>query len=216
MERRLRTLAPVAPDIRPPPPLAPGEAVAIAARHHRSGSDGSPLAVPPPLLPRSHHWQPGGSSSSTSISSPILSLSSPLSSPARLSKRGGNGGGSARSNTSGHNGNGNGNNNNNTAVACDPCRKRKCKCDGAKPCCGSCGYRGAGGECKYTGEQSGRARAIRLDKRNADLERENDRLRHLYRLLGEMPETEAREVLRRVRAAEDPLAVLNYIRDQKV
>lgn len=127
MERRLRTLAPVAPDIRPPPPLAPGEAVAIAARHHRSGSDGSPLAVPPPLLPRSHHWQPGGSSSSTSISSPILSLSSPLSSPARLSKRGGNGGGSARSNTSGHNGNGNGNNNNNTAVACDPCRKRKCK-----------------------------------------------------------------------------------------
>lgn len=129
MERRLRTLAPVAPDIRPPPPFAPGEAVAIAARHHRSGSDGSPLAVPPPLLPRSHHWQPGGSSSSTSISSPILSLSSPLSSPARLSKRGGNGGGSARSNTSAHNsnGNGNGNNNNNTAVACDPCRKRKCK-----------------------------------------------------------------------------------------
>ncbi|EMR72060.1 hypothetical protein UCREL1_897 [Eutypa lata UCREL1] len=55
-------------------------------------------------------------------------------------------------------------------------------------------------------QQSGRARAIRLDKRNADLERENDRLRHLYRLLGEMPETEAREVLRRVRAAEDPLA----------
>lgn len=61
-------------------------------------------------------------------------------------------------------------------------------------------------------QQSGRARAIRLDKRNADLERENDRLRHLYRLLGEMPETEAREVLRRVRAAEDPLAVLNYSR----
>ncbi|KAK7755840.1 hypothetical protein SLS62_002126 [Diatrype stigma] len=63
----------------------------------------------------------------------------------------------------------------------------------------------------FVAQQSGRGRAIRLDRRNADLEHENDRLRCLYRLLGELPESEACEVLRRVRTAEDPLLVLNHI-----
>ncbi|RYP12106.1 hypothetical protein DL765_007475 [Monosporascus sp. GIB2] len=100
-----------------------------------------------------------------------------------------------------------------TIVACDPCRKRKCKCDGEKSGCGPCSRRN--NECTYSEEKTGRADIMRLRKLIADLQMENGQLRELYRLFGELSNNEVHEVLKRIRSAEEPVAILGYIKELK-
>lgn len=82
------------------------------------------------------------------------------------------------------------------------------QCDGKRPCvrCSSKGF-----ECEYeVAEDSSRVSALK--RANTQLREENAELKELYGFLRKRPKLEACEILNRVRASDDPIAVLHFIR----
>ncbi|KAM0816674.1 hypothetical protein AB5N19_02476 [Seiridium cardinale] len=79
------------------------------------------------------------------------------------------------------------------AVACNLCRSKKTRCDGARPVCGLCQKRGAV-KCSYS------------DKRDA-----NDETREIMELLKSEPESVAIDILKILRSNHDPTTVLSLV-----
>ncbi|PFH61397.1 hypothetical protein XA68_17449 [Ophiocordyceps unilateralis] len=96
-------------------------------------------------------------------------------------------------------------------VACEHCRSRKVRCDGKRPSCTPCQTRRT--LCVYPPEES-TAAGIALLKNRADLlKQENVTLLNFFRSLGELPKHEAADILAKIRATEDPMAILRLARD---
>ncbi|KAJ1323970.1 transcriptional regulatory protein GAL4 [Microdochium nivale] len=93
------------------------------------------------------------------------------------------------------------------AGACEPCRRRKTKCDGARPVCGKCAARKI--ECVYIAHLTPRLLRRRLD----DVEEELHSHRELFWLMQSRPEEDAYEIFRRVRRGHDVDALLRHVRD---
>lgn len=96
--------------------------------------------------------------------------------------------------------------------ACEPCRKRKEKCDGQRPTCKACTRREV--PCAYA---HSRYKHNTLDlegfKQQCEaLQNENQQLRDLYILLCKIPDTEAQDLLAQIRGMRDPFATLNHAR----
>lgn len=90
-------------------------------------------------------------------------------------------------------------------VACESCRKRKSRCNGGKPVCEMCARRGVKA-CSYADGDG-------LKQENFELKVENEQLHDLLNRIRTLSEKEAQEVFTRLRTAEDPLAVLGFIKD---
>lgn len=94
----------------------------------------------------------------------------------------------------------------NTLVACDQCRKKKCKCDGRRPVCLAC--EATNRACRYDAEPDA-PRSVTLKRKYDLLEEETAKLRELYALLKSRPEPEAMVVFQRLRMARDLPTVLD-------
>ncbi|KAF4979223.1 hypothetical protein FZEAL_4532 [Fusarium zealandicum] len=90
-------------------------------------------------------------------------------------------------------------------VACEPCRKRKERCNGERPVCSACTKKET--PCIYTFD--GRDE-VAFHLSHESLQTENERWRELYSLLRRLPETQARQAFARIRDADDPITVLNF------
>ncbi|KAF4511812.1 hypothetical protein G6O67_001020 [Ophiocordyceps sinensis] len=86
-----------------------------------------------------------------------------------------------------------------TLVACDGCRRRRVKC------------LRKGDECVYVAGE-GETVLLSLKKRHGALEGEHGKYKELLTLLRDKPDSEAYEILRRIRNADEPLLVLDEIR----
>ena len=101
------------------------------------------------------------------------------------------------------------------ANACQTCRKRKVKCDGKQPVCAFCARKRL--NCEYAmAEGGGGALSFRLYKQSSALQDKNQKLRELYSLLQQLPEVEARDVFHRIRVNDDPLSVLQHVREARL
>ncbi|KAK5117007.1 hypothetical protein LTR62_006728 [Meristemomyces frigidus] len=98
--------------------------------------------------------------------------------------------------------------------ACSACRKRKSRCDGARPACGRCVTLHT--ECLYEAEE-GESRWSALRRRNQILESERAETRELISYLQTRPEAEAREIFQRIRGGtyEDLFGVLRHVRQDE-
>ncbi|KAI5459475.1 hypothetical protein BGZ63DRAFT_466108 [Mariannaea sp. PMI_226] len=100
-----------------------------------------------------------------------------------------------------------------TAVACEPCRKKKAKCDGLRPACDRCVHNGI--RCCYS-TGIGESRTVALKKQNAELKDELSQLKELLNLLRTRPLDDAAEILNRIRIINDPIAVLQSVRQAEI
>ncbi|KAH7108837.1 hypothetical protein B0J11DRAFT_239907 [Dendryphion nanum] len=86
-----------------------------------------------------------------------------------------------------------------TFVACNECRARKTKCNGERPKCSACISNTSVCQYEETQNHQAKKRAQASDK--------------LLEMMKSLPETDAIEVFRRVRAGVDPRIIINQARD---
>ncbi|OIW24763.1 hypothetical protein CONLIGDRAFT_648885 [Coniochaeta ligniaria NRRL 30616] len=97
-----------------------------------------------------------------------------------------------------------------TIVACENCRAKRTKCDGARPKCSRCVRLGT--DCEYDAgpdETRSIARKRKYDEMKSDL----SDMQELYEYLRSRPLVEVAEVIRRIRSNTDPCKVLSLVRD---
>ncbi|KAK7911499.1 hypothetical protein PG985_013980 [Apiospora marii] len=94
-----------------------------------------------------------------------------------------------------------------TEVACQGCRTRKSKCDGASPQCATCVKRGT--ECIYPGVENPQA----LRRKYQEVELLLRSHQELYDMIQNKSEEEGFEIVRRIRRGHDVYAILDHIRD---
>ncbi|KAF5007709.1 hypothetical protein FDECE_5957 [Fusarium decemcellulare] len=101
-----------------------------------------------------------------------------------------------------------------TLVACEPCRKKKAKVSTVDlPACDRCANHGLA--CGYrlrTGETS----AVALRRENAELSAELAQLRELFSLLRTRAPEDAAVILDRIRTTNDPISVLQFVRQADI
>ncbi|EMD69258.1 hypothetical protein COCSADRAFT_130800 [Bipolaris sorokiniana ND90Pr] len=90
--------------------------------------------------------------------------------------------------------------------ACEPCRISKTKCTSEKPTCRACLERNT--VCRYVETEARQAK-----RKYEDLRREQSAHEELIRLMQTLPEQDAFELFKRVRARGDVSAILNHVRD---
>ncbi|KAK8029589.1 hypothetical protein PG993_010880 [Apiospora rasikravindrae] len=94
-----------------------------------------------------------------------------------------------------------------TEVACQCCRTRKSKCDGATPQCATCVKRGT--DCIYPGVENQQT----LRRRYQEMELLLRSHQELYDVIQNRSEEEGFEIVRRIRRGHDVDAILDHIRD---
>ena len=99
-------------------------------------------------------------------------------------------------------------------VACELCRKRKLRCDGQRPGCTPC--RDRRNVCVYRPDEPSKELTAEFNAQLDTLKQENLQLRQLYTLLGKLPRVEVNEVLARMHATSDPIAMLRFARELSV
>jgi hypothetical protein len=87
------------------------------------------------------------------------------------------------------------------------------QCDGQRPVCSRCIKRGVI-NCSY--DTGGESRLQALKKKHLSLEEENAQLKELYSLLRERKEDDAWEIFKRIRNTEDPLAILQFVKEADI
>ncbi|KAM0713463.1 hypothetical protein Q7P37_010425 [Cladosporium fusiforme] len=87
-----------------------------------------------------------------------------------------------------------------TIVACNRCRTRKSKCDGVRPACSSCVQRGD--DCEYTAEPDAFP-SVAMKRRYEMLQQQNDEREQLLHHLRTATESDAQEMLQKLRLGED-------------
>ncbi|KAJ9129810.1 hypothetical protein NKR23_g12454 [Pleurostoma richardsiae] len=99
------------------------------------------------------------------------------------------------------------------SAACEPCRKKKVKCDGRRPICGHCRRRGY--ECDYRTDPTETHGAAHRRK-SIQLERKCDMYEELLGVLRTGEETEVMELLRRIRAGHSVEHIIAAIREGRL
>jgi hypothetical protein len=84
------------------------------------------------------------------------------------------------------------------------------QCDAQRPACGRCVTNSL--ECEYEVEETAVSRFSAMKARNTTLQRENNQLKELYSFLRNRPEAEAQEIFNRIRASDDPISVLQFVK----
>ncbi|KAF5234649.1 hypothetical protein FANTH_12001 [Fusarium anthophilum] len=92
------------------------------------------------------------------------------------------------------------------AVACEGCRRKKAKCDGRKPTCSRCFSKSEA--CSYETPSV----PVAVQKKYDILLVENQQYRELFDAINKKPECEAQEIFNRLRSSDQPLAVLESMR----
>lgn len=95
-------------------------------------------------------------------------------------------------------------------LACQRCRTRKGKCDGARPACWSCSSKGV--QCEYDDDPNTTPHA-NLKREYHRLEQQQQNLLELYGMLKDRPEQEAIVILQRLRAGADIHSLLTFIKE---
>lgn len=97
-----------------------------------------------------------------------------------------------------------------TSLACQRCRSKKIKCDGARPTCNSCLSKKA--ECQFNDdpETTPHASLVREYRR---LEEDYKELLELYGMMRERPESDASIIFQRLRAGDDVRSVLSLVKE---
>ncbi|KAL0932433.1 C6 transcription factor [Colletotrichum truncatum] len=97
----------------------------------------------------------------------------------------------------------------NVWVACESCRQRKTKkCSADRPKCTNCMSRGF--DCRYTADPN-ESRSASLKRRYDELERQNDCLNEFFCAIRSMPESQAYDVVRRIRSGASAEDVLSQV-----
>ncbi|KAL3601798.1 hypothetical protein FPOAC2_06072 [Fusarium poae] len=96
------------------------------------------------------------------------------------------------------------------AVACEGCRRKKAKCDGRRPTCGRCSSKME--SCLYESPPL----PFAVKKKCDTLMLENQQYRELFNAIHERPDCEAQEIFNRIRASNEPLSVLEAIKQAEV
>ncbi|KAF4454241.1 hypothetical protein F53441_3241 [Fusarium austroafricanum] len=96
------------------------------------------------------------------------------------------------------------------AVACEGCRRKKAKCDGRKPTCSRCSFKSEA--CSYEPPPV----PVAVKKKYDSLIIENQQYRELFDAIQKKPDCEAQEIFNRLRASNQPLNVLESIRQAEV
>ncbi|KAF2624882.1 hypothetical protein BU25DRAFT_347202 [Macroventuria anomochaeta] len=92
------------------------------------------------------------------------------------------------------------------AQACEACRLYKTKCSGERPTCAACLTRMA--TCRYVESEARQAK-----RKYEDLRKKQSTHEELLSLMRMLPEQDALDLFRRVRAGEDAGSILSYTRD---
>lgn len=101
-----------------------------------------------------------------------------------------------------------------TRIACDPCRRKKSKCDGRRPVCSTCASAGLH-ECDYDGEPD-LTRTAALKKKYEQLQHRLQLFEELFHLLSLRSDDESVEIIRRMRTANldsDLEDLVRFIKD---
>jgi len=93
-------------------------------------------------------------------------------------------------------------------AACEPCRKRKTKCDGFRPC-GTCESRSK--ECVYETSFSSETRVQAIKRRLSELQEHKSAFEQVYELLQERPDKEVSVIIRRIRTGTVPEVILRQV-----
>ncbi|KAG4255551.1 hypothetical protein FPRO04_08496 [Fusarium proliferatum] len=96
------------------------------------------------------------------------------------------------------------------AVACEGCRRKKAKCDGRKPTCSRCFSKSEA--CSYETPSV----PVAVQKKYDILLVENQQYRELFDAINKKSECEAQELFNRLRSSDQPLAVLESMRQAEV
>ncbi|KIW07185.1 hypothetical protein, variant [Verruconis gallopava] len=91
------------------------------------------------------------------------------------------------------------------AVACLPCQKRKCRCDGKRPVCSTCVTRGK--DCEYNIDE-GMSRVAHLKEKNKTLEETSKELQAVIEILRKGSDSDAAAVLARLRVGHSIASIL--------
>ncbi|KAM0359918.1 hypothetical protein HYE67_001856 [Fusarium culmorum] len=96
------------------------------------------------------------------------------------------------------------------AVACEGCRRKKAKCDGRRPTCSRCSSKME--SCLYEAPPVPQA----IKKKCETLMLENQQYRELFSAIHDRPDYEAQEIYNRIRKSNEPLSVLEAIKEAEV
>ncbi|KAK3301844.1 uncharacterized protein B0T15DRAFT_563508 [Chaetomium strumarium] len=98
-----------------------------------------------------------------------------------------------------------------STVACETCRKRKVKCNAARPTCSYCVS--AGVNCMYVTRSASETHAQALKRKLSEVHDRETTFRQIFEHLRDRPETEVGEIVKRIRNGTEPEQILRYIRD---
>jgi len=98
-----------------------------------------------------------------------------------------------------------------TRVACEACRRRRTKCSGDRPKCAACVRNSSG--CTYQSLSVTETNSQAVKRRLKEIEDENDIFKELYEHLKTGPESQAHEIVRRIRMGDDAGAIVRQIQD---
>ncbi|AEO69771.1 uncharacterized protein THITE_2032143, partial [Thermothielavioides terrestris NRRL 8126] len=95
-------------------------------------------------------------------------------------------------------------------AACETCRKRRVKCNAARPCsyCASAGI-----NCVYTTSSATETHFQALKRRYSEAHERESTFREIWEHLRDRPLKEAEEILKRIRLGSQPESVLRFVRE---
>lgn len=98
-----------------------------------------------------------------------------------------------------------------TRVACGTCRRRRTKCSGDRPKCAACVRNRS--ECTYQSLSPAETNSQVLKRRLREMEAENNIFKELYQHLNTGPESQAHEIVRRMRMGLDMDSIVRQSQD---
>ncbi|KAK0729242.1 hypothetical protein B0T21DRAFT_291956 [Apiosordaria backusii] len=96
-----------------------------------------------------------------------------------------------------------------TTAACRACRKRKSKCDGARPTCSVCRDRKT--KCEFDTIAASETHTQALKRKYVELQQQKTTFEQIYEVLRSRPEKEAEEIFQRIRRGADATAILRHV-----
>ncbi|KAK0673333.1 putative nitrogen assimilation transcription factor [Cercophora samala] len=96
-----------------------------------------------------------------------------------------------------------------TTAACRACRKRKSKCDGARPTCSVCRDRKT--KCEFDTIAATETHTQALKRKYTELQQQKTTFEQIYEVLRSRPEKEAEEIFQRIRRGADANSILRHV-----
>ncbi|PWI65209.1 hypothetical protein PCL_07259 [Purpureocillium lilacinum] len=96
-----------------------------------------------------------------------------------------------------------------TTVACEPCRRRRSRCNGQRPKCAPCVGRGL--SCQYVTANASETQSEALKRKLTEMEQRLTDYERLYAALGRMEERDSLAVLNKLRLGVDVCSVLREV-----